>query len=153
MTFVESSPNVGWLSLKTLRMSDDFRWNLSECRMTFVESSTKALQNQDYLCWKLYWKPIKRRLNRDNTKFRDKIAYVGGPSFAALLPQHQHQQASKRTTLDSIYNLCGLVAATIKRFLWTRKENVYEKSISFHVYGKHGPIPAHQTKHNNIICI
>ena len=42
MTFVESSPKAGWLSLKVLWKQDDFRWKLYESKMTFVESSTKA---------------------------------------------------------------------------------------------------------------
>ena len=40
---------------------------LFESRMALVESSIKALQ-----------KPFKKRVNRDDIKFRDKIEYVGG---------------------------------------------------------------------------
>ena len=32
-------------------------------------------------CVEALWWPFIKRVNRDNTKFRDKIAYVGGPSF------------------------------------------------------------------------
>ena len=109
MALVESSTKARWLSLKALRKQDGFRWKLYESRMAFVESSTKArwlllkaLRKQDGFCWKLFeskmafvvssmkagwlslktlWKPFKKRVNRDNTRFRDKIAYVGGPSF------------------------------------------------------------------------
>ena len=45
--------------------------------MTYVESFTKA----GWLSFKALWKPLKKHVNHDNTKFRDKIAYVGGPSF------------------------------------------------------------------------
>ena len=45
--------------------------------MAFVDSSTKA----GWLSFKALWKPFKKRVNRNNTKFRDKIAFVGGPSF------------------------------------------------------------------------
>ena len=58
MTFIESSTKAGWLPLSALWKQDDFRWELYESRTTFVES-----------------------VNRYNTKFCDKIAYVGGPSF------------------------------------------------------------------------
>ena len=109
ITFVECSTKAGWLWLRALRKQDDFRWLLYKSRMTFVESSTKAgllsfsaLRKQDDFPWVLYenrmtlvessmkagwvlfralWKPFKKRVNRDITKFRDKIAYVGGPPF------------------------------------------------------------------------
>ena len=89
MAFVEISMKAGWLSLKALRKQDQdvFRWELYENRMAFVESSTnaewpslKALRKQDQddfrskLC-------ESRSKNRENTKFCDKIAYVGGPFF------------------------------------------------------------------------
>ena len=45
--------------------------------MTFNENSTKA----GWLLLRALQKPFKKRVCRDNTKFRDKIAYVGGPSF------------------------------------------------------------------------
>ena len=110
MSFGESSMKAGWLSLKALRKEDqdDFRWVLYESRMTCAECSTKAgwlllnaLRKQGDLCWVSYesrmtcaecsmkagWlsfralqKPFKKHVNRDNTEFRDKIAYVGGPS-------------------------------------------------------------------------
>ena len=70
----ESSTKAGWLSLKALRKQDGFSWNLYENKMAFVESSTKATL-------KTLWKPFKKCVNCDNTRFRDKIAYVGGPSF------------------------------------------------------------------------
>ena len=77
LTFVESSPKAGWLSLNALqkaewfslsvlRKQDDFRWELYESRMTFVKSSTKA---------------FKKGVNCNKTMFCDKIAYFGGPSF------------------------------------------------------------------------
>ena len=69
MAFVESSTKTGWLLLKALRKQDGFRWKLYESKMAFVES------------WKQdgFWsKPFKKRVNRDNTKFRDKIAYMLG---------------------------------------------------------------------------
>ena len=53
MTFIESAPKAGLLSLKALRKQDDFNWKLYESRMTFVESTTKALQKPDDFCWKL----------------------------------------------------------------------------------------------------
>ena len=34
-----------------------------------------------WLSLKALWKPFKKRVNRNNTKFCDKIAYVWGPSF------------------------------------------------------------------------
>ena len=79
MTFVESSTKTVWLLLKALRKQDqeDFHWKLNESRMTFVESSLKA----GWLLFKALWKPFKKRIHCDNTKFRDNIAYVGGPSF------------------------------------------------------------------------
>ena len=62
--------------------------------MIFIESSTKA----GWLSFKVLQKPFKKRVNRDNTKFRDKIAYVGGPfvedrelSATATLLRTQHQ--------------------------------------------------------------
>ena len=81
IAFVESSTKVGGLSLKALRKKDCFRWKLYERRIAFVESSRKA----GWLSLKALWKPFKKRVNRDNTKFRDNIAYVGGPSFPDLL--------------------------------------------------------------------
>ena len=98
MIFVESSTKAGWLSLRTLRKQDDFCWELFECRMTFVESSEeagwhslRALQKQLDFCPEIYGcrmtfvksstKALKKCVNRDSTKFRGKIAYVGGPSF------------------------------------------------------------------------
>ena len=45
--------------------------------MVFVERSTKA----GWLSLKALWMPFKKHVNRDITQFRDKIAYVGGPSF------------------------------------------------------------------------
>ena len=84
MALVERSTKAGWLSLKGLRKQDGFRWKLYESKMAFFESSTKArllslkaLRMQDGF----RWKPFKMCVNRDITKFRDKIAYVGGPSF------------------------------------------------------------------------
>ena len=44
--------------------------------MTFNESSTKA----GWLLLRALQKSFKKRVFCDNTKFRDKIAYVGGPS-------------------------------------------------------------------------
>ena len=77
MAFVESSTKVGWLSLKALRKQDGFRWKLYESPIAFIESSSNA----GWLSLKALWKPLKKCVNRDITKFRDKIAYVGGPSF------------------------------------------------------------------------
>ena len=113
MAFVERFTKAGWLSLKDLRKQDGFRWKVYESRMAFVERSTKArllslkgLRKQDGFRWKLYerpiafiesssnagwlslkalWKPFKKHANSDNTKFRDKIAYVGAPSFRRRL--------------------------------------------------------------------
>ena len=76
MTFVECSMKAGWLSLSALRKQDGCRWVLYESRMAFVECSTKA----GWLSFRALRKPFKKRVNRDNTEFRDKIAYVGGPS-------------------------------------------------------------------------
>ena len=100
MAFVESSTKVGRLpwklyeskmvSLKGLRKQDGFRWKLYESKMAFFESSTKArllslkaLRKQDSFRWKPCESLSKaeKHVNRDNTKFCDKIAYVGGPSF------------------------------------------------------------------------
>ena len=66
MTFIESSMKAGWLMLRALQKQDEFHWELYESRMTCVETSTK----------------VKKHVNRNNTKFRDKLAYVGGPSFS-----------------------------------------------------------------------
>ena len=71
MTFVESSPKTGWLSLKALRKKYYFCWKLYGSRMTFIESSPKA----GWLSSKALWKPLKKRLNYH------KIAYVGSPFF------------------------------------------------------------------------
>ena len=73
---------VSWLSsgsllLKALRKQDGFRWKLYKSKIAFVEGSTKV----GWLSLKAMWKPFKKRVNRDNTKFRDEIVYVGGPSF------------------------------------------------------------------------
>ena len=73
-----------------LRLSKDLHtqagWLLCKALPNLTESSVKALR-------KLYesspkagspkalWWPFIKRVNRDNTKFCDKIAYVGGPSF------------------------------------------------------------------------
>ena len=75
--FIQSSTKAGWLLLKAHRKQAGFGWKLYESRMAFVESSMKA----GWLLFKALWKPFKTRVNRDKTKFRDKIAYVGGPSF------------------------------------------------------------------------
>ena len=79
LSIVESSMKAGWLSLKALRKQDqdDFRWELYESRMTFIEGSTKA----GWFSFNALWKPFKKRVNHDNTKFCDKIAYAGGLSF------------------------------------------------------------------------
>ena len=71
----ESSTKAGWLLLKALQTQDDF--HESRIRMTFVESSTKA----ECLSFNTLWKPFKKHVKRENTKFCDKMAYVGGPSF------------------------------------------------------------------------
>ena len=98
MIYVESSTKAGWFSLRALRKQDDFCWELYECRMTFVESSKeagwhslRALQKQVDFRPEIYGcrmtfvksstKALKKCVNRDSTKFRGKIAYVGGPSF------------------------------------------------------------------------
>ena len=47
--------------------------------MAFVESSTKA--GSGCLLLKALRKPFKKYVNRKNTKFRDKIAYVGVLTF------------------------------------------------------------------------
>ena len=62
--------------------------------MAVVECSTKA----GWLSFRALRKPFKKRVNRDNTEFRDKIAYVGvlpvvedpdlSWSAAPALPQH-----------------------------------------------------------------
>ena len=77
ITFVESSTKAGWLSLKALRKQDGFRWKLYESKIAFIESSSNA----GWLSLKALWKPFKKCVNRNITKFRDKIAYVGGQSF------------------------------------------------------------------------
>ena len=77
MTSVECSTKAGWLSLSALRKQDGCRWVLYESRMAFVECSTKA----GWLSFRALQKPFKKCVNRDSTKFRSKIAYVGGPSF------------------------------------------------------------------------
>ena len=73
--FVERSTKAGWLSFKALRKQDGFLWKLYESEIAFVESS----KNARWLWLKAMWKPFKKRVNRNNTKFRDKIAYVGAP--------------------------------------------------------------------------
>ena len=98
------STKAWWLSLKVLRKQDYFRWKrydnrmtliesytkagwhllkvprkLYKSRMTFVESSVKA--GSGWLLLKALTRPFKKHVNRDNSKFRDKIAYVGGPSW------------------------------------------------------------------------
>ena len=50
---------------------------LSESKLTFVESAQKA----SWLSLKAPRKPFKNCVNRKNTTFRDKIAYVSGSSF------------------------------------------------------------------------
>ena len=76
MAVVECPTKAGWLSLSALRKQDGFRWVPYESRMAVVECSTKA----GWLSFRALRKPFKKRVNRDNTEFRDKIAYVGGPS-------------------------------------------------------------------------
>ena len=76
MAVVECSTKAGWLSLSALRKQDGFHWVPYESRMAVVECSTKA----GWLSFRALRKPFKKRVNRDNTEFRDKIAYVGGPS-------------------------------------------------------------------------
>ena len=67
----------GWLSLRALRKKDDFCWVLYKSRSIFVEMSMKA----GWLLFRALLKPFKKRVIPDNTKFREKIAYVGGPPF------------------------------------------------------------------------
>ena len=140
MAFVESSTKAGWLSLKALQNQDGFRWKLYESRMVFVERSTKAgwlslkaQWKQDGFCWKLYksrmtfvesstkagwlsfkalWKPFKKRVNCDNTKFHDKIAYVGGPSFRRRPWPFGERRLHARTT-----------CATLPRYTWVQQKS------------------------------
>ena len=93
-----------WLSLKVLRKQDYFRWKLYENRMTLIESYTKAgwhllkvprklyksrmtfvessvKAGSGWLLLKALTRPSKKHVDSGNSKFCDKIAYVGGPSF------------------------------------------------------------------------
>ena len=85
LTFVESSPKAGWLSLSALKKQDDFRWELYESRMTFVENSTKAgwlllraLQKQDDFRWVLY---------KNRMTFIECSTKAGWLAFSALQKQ------------------------------------------------------------------
>ena len=93
---------TGLLLLKARQKQADFRWKLSQSRMTLVESSMKAFQKA-------------RKL--DNTKFRDKIAYVGGPSFCRRpLPfgDRLSRGLSTSATLDpGIVDFCKVISHMI----------------------------------------
>ena len=80
------------------------------CMMTFVESSTKALQKQG----DFRWKSVKKRVNCDNT-FRYKIAYVGGPSFRRR-PNSCHPVCVDSTSLLNHILLIKIMSHT--RMLW-----------------------------------
>ena len=78
ITFVGSSTKTGWISLGALRKLSKISESIfSESRIIFVESSTKIR----WLSLKALQKPFKKSVNCNNTKFCDKIAYVGDPSF------------------------------------------------------------------------
>ena len=151
MVLVESSTKAEWLSLKALRKQDGFSWKLYESRMALVESSTKArwlllkaLWKQDGFCWKLFeskmafvvssmkpgwlslktlWKPFKKRVNRDNTRFRDKIAYVGGPSFRRRPWPFGERRSRARATCATL-QLCMYVMNVILKYLHSSVVNI-----------------------------
>ena len=110
---VKMGTKAWWLSLKVLRKQDYFRWKLYENRMTLIESYTKAgwhllkvprklyksrmtlvessvKAGSGWLLLKALTRPFKKHVNCDNSKFRDKIAYVGGPSWPWPWPFGQH---------------------------------------------------------------